>query len=45
MNTDWERLRPLQLGRYGEYYAKMEFASWIMICVFNKNFDIFTVAC
>lgn len=34
MNTDWERLRPLQLGRYGEYYAKMEFASY--------GYDIYT---
>lgn len=28
MNTDWERLSPLQLGQFGEYYAKMEFASY-----------------
>ena len=28
MNTDWEKLSPLQLGQFGEYYAKMEFASY-----------------
>ena len=27
-NTDWSRLNSLQLGRYAEYYAKMEFASY-----------------
>ena len=27
-STDWSRLSPLQLGRYAEYYAKMEFASY-----------------
>lgn len=27
-NMDWSKLTPLQLGRYGEYYAKMEFASY-----------------
>jgi hypothetical protein len=26
--NDWERLNPLQLGRYAEYFAKMEFASY-----------------
>lgn len=25
MNTDWSQLSPLQLGQFGEYYAKMEF--------------------
>ena len=28
MNTDWEKLSPLQLGQFGEYYAKIEFASY-----------------
>lgn len=27
-NMDWKRLKPQQLGRYAEYYAKMEFASY-----------------
>jgi hypothetical protein len=27
-NTDWSRLSHLQLGRYAEYFAKMEFASY-----------------
>jgi len=27
-NTSWSILNNLQLGRYGEYYAKMEFASY-----------------
>lgn len=27
-NTDWSKLNSLQLGRYAEYYAKMEFASY-----------------
>lgn len=27
-NTDWSKLNGLQLGRYAEYYAKMEFASY-----------------
>lgn len=27
-NTDWAKLNPLQMGRYAEYYAKMEFASY-----------------
>lgn len=27
-STEWSRLTPLQLGRYAEYYAKMEFASY-----------------
>lgn len=27
-NMDWPRLNRLQLGRYAEYYAKMEFASY-----------------
>ena len=26
--TEWSNLSPLQLGRYAEYYAKMEFASY-----------------
>ena len=25
-NLNWSELSPLQLGRYAEYYAKMEFA-------------------
>jgi hypothetical protein len=27
-NTDWSKLSALQLGRYAEYFAKMEFASY-----------------
>lgn len=27
-NTDWQLLTSLQLGRYAEYFAKMEFASY-----------------
>lgn len=27
-NLNWSKLSPLQLGRYAEYYAKMEFASY-----------------
>ena len=27
-NTNWSKLNHLQLGRYAEYYAKMEFASY-----------------
>ena len=27
-NTNWSKLSHLQLGRYAEYYAKMEFASY-----------------
>ena len=27
-NLKWSELSPLQLGRYAEYYAKMEFASY-----------------
>ena len=27
-NTTWSILSPMQLGRYAEYYAKMEFASY-----------------
>lgn len=33
-NLNWSSLSPLQLGRYAEYYAKMEFASY--------GFDIYT---
>ncbi len=33
-NTLWSKLTPLQLGRYAEYYAKMEFASF--------GFQVFT---
>ena len=33
-NLMWSRLNRLQLGRYGEYYAKMEFASY--------GFDVYT---
>jgi hypothetical protein len=29
-NTDWSKLNGLQLGRYAEYYAKMEFASYCL---------------
>ena len=29
-NMDWELLTSLQLGRYAEYFAKMEFASYGM---------------
>lgn len=34
MNTDWEKLSPLQLGQFGEYYAKIEFASY--------GYDVYT---
>ena len=27
-NLNWNKLSGLQLGRYAEYYAKMEFASY-----------------
>lgn len=27
-NMEWSRLNRMQLGRYGEYYAKMEFTSY-----------------
>lgn len=27
-NLHWEKLEKLQIGRYGEYFAKMEFASY-----------------
>ena len=33
-NLIWSRLNRFQLGRYGEYYAKMEFSSY--------GFDIYT---
>jgi len=33
-NTKWSELNPFQLGRYGEYYAKMEFASY--------GYDVYT---
>ena len=33
-NTQWSRLNRLQLGRYAEYYAKMEFASY--------GYDVYT---
>lgn len=33
-NQNWSRLTHLQLGQYGEYYAKMEFASY--------GFDVYT---
>lgn len=33
-NTKWSQLSPLQLGKYGEYYAKMEFSSY--------GFDVYT---
>lgn len=33
-NTNWSMLSNLQFGRYGEYYAKMEFASY--------GFEIYT---
>ncbi len=33
-STDWSKLNHLQLGRYAEYYAKMEFASY--------GFEIYT---
>ena len=32
--TNWSELSPLQLGRYAEYYAKMEFTSY--------GFDVYT---
>ncbi len=33
-NTNWSELSRLQLGRYAEYYAKMEFASY--------GYDVYT---
>ena len=33
-NTNWSELSHLQLGRYAEYYAKMEFASY--------EYDVYT---
>ncbi len=33
-NMHWSKLSKLQLGKYGEYYAKMEFASY--------GFDVYT---
>lgn len=33
-NLKWSELSPLQLGRYAEYYAKMEFTSY--------GFDVYT---
>ncbi len=33
-NQNWSHLSHLQLGQYGEYYAKMEFASY--------GFDVYT---
>ena len=33
-NTKWSNLNKLQLGRYAEYYAKMEFSSY--------GFDVYT---
>ena len=33
-NLDWSRLNSLQLGRYAEYYAKMEFTSY--------GYDVYT---
>lgn len=33
-NTAWSKLSHLQLGRYAEYYAKMEFASY--------GYDVYT---
>ena len=33
-NTNWSELNHMQLGRYAEYYAKMEFASY--------GFDVYT---
>lgn len=32
--TTWSELTPMQLGKYGEYYAKMEFTSY--------GFDVYT---
>ena len=32
--TNWKDLSPMQLGRYGEYFAKMEFTSY--------GFDVYT---
>ena len=33
-NTKWSELSAMQLGRYAEYYAKMEFTSY--------GFDVYT---
>ena len=27
----WSELSPMQIGRYAEYYAKMEFTSYVFI--------------
>ncbi len=32
--TEWSKLSSMQIGRYGEYYAKMEFTSY--------GFDVYT---
>lgn len=38
MATDWSRLNPLQVGKYGEYLAKMEFV--LLGCdVFTSEVD------
>ncbi len=34
MNNNWSKLNHLQLGRYGEYFAKMEFT--------KAGFDVYT---
>ena len=34
MNTKWSELSHMQIGRYAEYYAKMEFTSY--------GFDVYT---
>lgn len=35
MNQDWNKLNSLQIGKYAEYFAKMEFISY--------GFDVYTV--
>lgn len=37
-NMKWSELTPLQLGQYGEYYAKMEFTSY-MYDVYTSEVD------
>ena len=35
-NTKWSDLTPMQLGQYGEYYAKMEFTCMGMMYILPK---------
>lgn len=38
-NMKWDKLNQRQLGRYGEYYAKMEFASYGYLVCFLRFED------